>query len=363
MKIAIIGSRGIPNQYGGFEQFAARLSAGLAGLGAEVWVYNSHDHPCRDPIWHGVHRVFCYDPEYLLGQAGQFIYDWNCISHSRRQGFDIILQLGYTSSSVWHWRLPRKPLVVTNMDGLEWSRSKYSAAVRRFLRHAEKLAVRHSDHLVADSEAIRQYLTDTYGKDATFISYGADVPESTEPSHLKDYGLTPGEYFLTIARIQPDNHLEEIIRGVLISGSSFPLIIVGCTRNVHGRYLQKKYGSERIIFLDGIYDKAKLDALRQRALLYFHGHSAGGTNPSLLEAMAASAAVCAHENPFNKAVLGRDAWYFTREKEVAEAIELANNQLEKERMTARNLDRIRTKHRWDDIVLSYLRLFEKLLSG
>ncbi len=138
LKIAILGCRGIPNRYGGFEQFAEKLSVGLVEGGHQVWVYNSHNHPCRDALWRGVHRVLCYDPEYRLGQFGQFIYDWNCIRDSRRRGFDIILQLGNTSSSVWHRQLPRASVVVTNMDGLEWKRSKYNRPVQRFLKYAEK---------------------------------------------------------------------------------------------------------------------------------------------------------------------------------------------------------------------------------
>jgi len=130
MKIGILGSRGIPNHYGGFEQFAGHLSTGLVKQGAEVWVYCSHDHPYTGESWNGVHLIHCYDPERSIGALGQFVYDFNCIRDSRKRDFDIILQLGYTSSSVWHRLLPEKPVVITNMDGLEWKRSKYSRAGR-----------------------------------------------------------------------------------------------------------------------------------------------------------------------------------------------------------------------------------------
>ena len=110
MRIAIIGTRGIPNNYGGFEQFAEYLSVGLVNQGHEVFVYNSHNHSYKEDNWKGVNIVHCFDPEYLIGSAGQFIYDLNCIINSRKQDFDIILQLGYTSSSIWNRIMPKKSI-------------------------------------------------------------------------------------------------------------------------------------------------------------------------------------------------------------------------------------------------------------
>ena len=124
MKIAIIGTRGIPNHYGGFEQCAQYLALGLVKRGFEVIVYNSHDHPYQEKEWNGVQIVHCYDPEDKLGTVGQFIYDLICILDIRKRKCDVILQLGYTSSSVWGWLLPKKVVVTTNMDGLEWKRTK-----------------------------------------------------------------------------------------------------------------------------------------------------------------------------------------------------------------------------------------------
>src|SRR5690606_25316653 len=138
MKIAIVGARGIPNFYGGFEQFAEYLSLGLVQKGHDVTVYNSHTHPYQEPTWNGVKIIHCKDPEDKIGTAGQFIYDLNCIRDARKRDYDIILQLGYTSSSIWGWLMPRrKSIVTTNMDGLEWKRTKYSKKVQKFLLFAE----------------------------------------------------------------------------------------------------------------------------------------------------------------------------------------------------------------------------------
>src|SRR6185295_1994028 len=132
MKIAILGTRGIPYNYGGFEQFAVFLSKGLTALGHQIYVYSPHDHPYKESSWENVNLIHIYNPEKYTGNWGQFVYDLLCIVDSRKRKFDIIYQLGYTSSSVWGKLLPGKSLIVTNMDGLEWKRTKYSNKVRKF---------------------------------------------------------------------------------------------------------------------------------------------------------------------------------------------------------------------------------------
>ncbi|HQI60012.1 MAG TPA: DUF1972 domain-containing protein [Tenuifilaceae bacterium] len=361
MKIAILGTRGVPNRYGGFEQFAQYLSLGLAWLGADVWVYNSHDHPHKEKKWQGVNIIHRFDPERYIGASGQFIYDLNCILHSRRRDFDIILQLGYTTSTIWHWLLPRKSLIVTNMDGLEWKRSKYGKLLQRFLRHAERWAVKSSHRLIADSEAIQQYLEKTYGVTAQFIPYGSQIFNSPNPESIKPYGVEPFKYFLMIARMQPDNHVEEVIKGVLESGSDFPLLIVGNTENGHGCYLTKRYSNANIRFIGPLFDEDALNQLRYHCACYFHGHSAGGTNPSLLEAMAASALICAHRNPFNQSVLRDNALFFANEHEIADAVKDDLFGERREKFISANLKRIETDYRWDDVINSYYHCFQTLL--
>ena len=120
-------------------------------MGHEVFVYNSHNHPNQNNKWNEVNIIHCYDPEFKLGTIGQFIYDLNCTLDSRKRNFDIILQLGYTSSSVWNWLFKPTSKLFTNMDGLEWKRTKFSRPVSLFLKYAEKLAVKHSDVLISDS--------------------------------------------------------------------------------------------------------------------------------------------------------------------------------------------------------------------
>jgi len=361
MKVGIIGSRGIPNHYGGFEQFAEYLSLGLSQRGVEVWVYNSHSHPFKGNLWQGINIVHCYDPEDKIGTAGQFIYDLNCILDCRKKNFDVILQLGYTSNSLWHRLLPVKPVVITNMDGLEWKRSKYSGIVRKFLKYAESLAVKSSDQLVADSRAIADYLKNEYGNDSVYIPYGAVILNNPSTKCLEEFKIEPKKYFLVIARLQQDNHIEEIIKGVVKSGTDFPLLIVGNTKSKYGNYLVSHYASEKIRFTEGIFNKETLDNLRFFSCLYFHGHSAGGTNPSLLEAMAASALICAYDNPFNRSVLAENAYYFDNESKITALIATDDFSPQSHKFLGNNLEIIAQQYSWEKIFEAYYQLFVKLV--
>ena len=357
MKIGILGTRGIPNHYGGFEQFAEYLSVGLVDRCHDVWVYNSHQNPFKEPQWRGVSLIRCHDPEEYMGVPGQFVYDFNCILDSRNRNFDILLQLGYTSSSVWHRFLPSQPKIITNMDGLEWQRSKYNRYVQRFLQYAETLAIQSSDQLIADSLTIGEYLMKKYEAPSTYISYGADVFESPNASLLHSFQVNPKQYFLLIARMQPDNHIEEIIKGVLGSSGHTPLVIIGNIGNKYGKYLEKSYASGTIRFSGPLFDKATLNNLRYFSKLYFHGHSCGGTNPSLLEAMAASAPVCAHDNPFSREVLGQNALYFSNFRDISEIINTLEVQPVPESFILNNIQKICSDYQWSNVISAYEETF------
>lgn len=371
--VAILGSRGIPNRYGGFEELAEHLSTGLVSLGYDVFVYNVHNHPCPDKSWKGVHRLFCRDPENIVGPAGQFIYDLNCINDSRKRKFDVIIQLGYTSSSIWHRRLPSGSKVITNMDGLEWKREKYSHLVRRFLKYAEKLAVYNSHALIADNIKIQDYLQETYQVVSDYIPYGADIDILTSKNEntplsifctvtKKVIPLKKEHFFLLIARLQPDNHIEEIIQGVLQSKTHLPLVVIGNHKSRFGKKLAKKHASDKVIFAGGMFQPETLHKLRNQSRIYFHGHSAGGTNPSLLQAMAASAFICAHNNPFNRSVLGEDGAYFTKPAEIASIIDQEIYRKDREEIINNNIIKIKKQYNWKNVICSYESLIQKVLS-
>ena len=363
MKIAIIGTRGIPNHYGGFEQFAEYVSVGLVQKGHEVIVYNSHTHPFQGNEFKGVRIIHCKDPEDKIGTAGQFVYDLNCILDARKRDFDIILQLGYTSSSIWSRLFPKKAILTTNMDGLEWKRTKYSKKVQKFLQYAEGLAIKHSDHLISDSIGIQNYIQEKYAKSSTYIPYGAHVFENPNAKSLREYGLREYEYDLLIARLEPENSIETILDGVSQSSGSRPFLVIGKHETKFGEYLKHKFKSQsKIQFLGGIYNQEVLNNLRFYSNLYFHGHTVGGTNPSLLEAMASSALICAHDNIFNKAILGDDALYFQSTENVKEIL----NNSKKDQFTlvlVNNIDKVREIYNWDKIINDYQDHFVHIMNS
>lgn len=363
MKIAILGTRGIPNHHGGFEQFAESASVFFASKNNEVVVYNSSDHPYKKNIFKGVKIVHCLDLESKIGTAGQFIYDLNCILDSRRRDFDIILQLGYTSSSIWSFLFPKKAAIVTNMDGLEWKRSKYSKPVQGFLKYAEKLAIKYSDYLVSDSIGIQKYLKDERKIDSTYIAYGATVFDSTNEEVLGEYGLAKYQYNMLIARMEPENNIETILDGVVLSKTKQPFLVIGKNNvNTFGKYLTRKYkDNKNILFLGGIYNQKHLDNLRYYSNLYFHGHSVGGTNPSLLEAMASNALIVANNNLFNKGILEEDGFYFTNENDVKEHLENTKKRYNKEKVKS-NHNKILNRFNCEKINSEYLSLFNKIIS-
>lgn len=349
MKIGIIGTRGIPNQYGGFEQFAQFVAPALVEKGHEVYVYNSSLHPYKEASYEGVTLIPCTDPEAKVGTFGQFIYDFNCILDSRKRKFDIILQLGYTSSSIWSFLLPKQSAIVTNMDGLEWKRSKYSRVVQEFLKKAERWAVLSSDRLIADSKGIQQYLLNKYRKESDYIAYGASLFNEPDESILPHYEIRMHQYNLLIARMEPENNVEVILKAYRQSDTIKELLLIGNYNTGFGTYLKEKYTEKRIRFLGPIYHLEHLNNLRHFSHIYFHGHSVGGTNPSLLEAMASSALIMAHDNVFNRAVLEDDAIYFS---DASEIVRFLNNNTTKEDyqfMVDKNRNKIRQFYSWEHI--------------
>jgi glycosyltransferase involved in cell wall biosynthesis len=353
LKIGILGTRGIPNHYGGFEQFAEHLSAGLTKRGHDISVYNSSLHPFKEKEWNGVKIIHCHDLENKLGTAGQFIYDWNCITDARKRNFDVLLHLGYTSDSIWHWRWPKKTINIVNMDGLEWQRSKYNKPTQRFLRWAESLAAKNADSLVADSPAIRDHLIAHYNKIPVYIPYGAEVFTQPDPAVVEKYGLLPQRYFLLIARMEPENNIETIIQGHLSSDSIYPLFVIGNITNQFGKYIMSKYNDPKIKYADAIYNKEELDNLRYYAALYFHGHSVGGTNPSLIEAMACRCYISAHNNRFNRAVLDHNAGYFSTAEDISSIINNPETVPTLEQWKRSNIEKVTKIYNQEKIVDSY----------
>ena len=368
MKIAFVSTRGIPNNYGGFEQFAEYISVGLAARGHEVTVYSPHYHPYQELMYKGVRVKHIYSPEkWMGGSVGSFFYDYACLKDAlRREDFDIIYEAGYTSIIPAYIRFNvknvRHPVFTTNMDGLEYKRTKFNKWVQKFVFWEERMAVKHSHYLIADNLGIQDYYKEKYGKDSKYLAYGANVYDNYQSEFLKEFDLEKGKYLLVIARLEPENNIFMAIEGYIASElfGKMPLVIVGKTNTPYGKFLVEHYARyKHVKFVGGIYDFDKINSIRHFSYAYFHGHSVGGTNPSLLEAMASECFILSHDNVFNRTVRGENAVYYGS---TDDAMNIMNNlesivAAHKVDYTAKNLEIIRTKYSWEKLVDEHEKYF------
>jgi len=360
MKIAIIGTRGIPNHYGGFEQFAEVLSQELVKNGILVSTYCPHNHYYKEKIWNGVMLIHKFCPHFLGSSLSQFVYDLLCIIDSNKRNFDIVYHLGYTSSAIWFGLHKKNTRIVTNMDGIEWQRKKYKHTGKMFLKYAENKAIKMSHCLIADSEEIKKYLVKKFSVEVKYLSYPASVTESFTSSDGLPLPFEPQKYYLSICRLEPENNVEMIIEAYNNSQVIEPLIIIGNNNTKYGKFLMRKYCSSNVIFYGSLYDKIKLDKIRYHSKLYLHGHSVGGTNPSLLEAMAAKALICAHDNPFNREVLGENAFFYKCSMDLTNLLHLITEKSDYQTMIFQNFTLIKQKYQPEYICKEYLSLFTKI---
>lgn len=336
MKISILGTRGIPANHGGFETFAEHLALYLSSRGHEVSVYcqNYANEPTREDDWNGIRRVIVYGAP---NPVGSIVFDLKAALHAcRRPG--VALTLGYNTAllSVLY-RLTGRPSLM-NMDGIEWRREKWSRVQRLWLRLNERAGAALSDHLIADHPEIGAYLSQFAPKDKiTVIPYEADPIASADPALLQPYGLTPNQYAIVIARIEPENSLLEIVQAFSRKPRGIKLFMLGRFYPDANPYHRKVMhaASPEVIFADAIYDKDVVQALRFFARLYIHGHRVGGTNPSLVESLAAGNPVVAHDNQFNRWVGGPEQRYFATADDLSNVLDgLLNDQPQLLKMAA-----------------------------
>lgn len=312
MNVSILGTRGIPAQHGGFETFAEHLAIFLHSRGHRVTVYcqGAVDIPLFEDEWHGIQRVTIYGSATPLGTIA---FDCAAVFHASRRS-DVILTLGYNTAifSLFYKLSGNRSLM--NMDGLEWTRDKWSHAQRLWLRINERLGACLSDHLIADHPAIGAYLAEfTRNDKITVIPYECEPITDADPAIIEPYGLVSQEYLIVIARPEPENSLLDIVRAFSRRKRGVKLFILGKYYPEAHRYhrLVMESAGEEVVFAGAIYDHSVVRALRLHARAYIHGHRVGGTNPSLVEALAAGNPIIAHDNPFTRWVAGPDQQYFT----------------------------------------------------
>jgi glycosyltransferase involved in cell wall biosynthesis len=318
--LRILGCRGIPAKHGGFETFAEDLSLYLTRHGWDVSVYCQVDGegPPREEQWNGVRLVQL--PVERGGALGTMIFDWMSISHALREP-GLVLTLGY-NTALFSARIRGRAPHVLAMDGLEWRRSKYNALERAWLWINEHVAFRAADRFVADHPVIAERLSRRVPeRRIAMIPYGATVVRDAPLEHVSRLGLTPRGYALIVARPEPENSILELVRAFSAKRRGLRLVILGEYGDAGYPGRVREAASSEVLFAGPLYDRAAVASLRFHARLYFHGHTVGGTNPSLVEALAAASAVLAHDNPFNRWVAGDAARYFTDEHGAREALD------------------------------------------
>jgi len=352
----IVGTRGVPAAHGGFETFAERLALFLVARGISVTVYCQSDKiGCaqgREDYWNGIHRVHL--GTRWNGPLGTVAFDLACIRHVLdRPGVDLVL--GYNTAVFCLLQRLRGRRIFMNMDGIEWQRAKWSAPARAWLMFNEAVGANICDVPIADHPEIGRHISTRTPHRPVVIPYGADVVTAIGNQPVRQMGLEPGRYFVSIARIEPDNSILEIVRAFEAAESALDLVVLGRLdpKNAYHREVQQAAGT-RVRFMGGIYDGDRVKALRYHARAYLHGHRVGGTNPSLVEALGAGSAVIAHDNPFNRWTAGEGQSFFSGIEECATHIRrLARDDLAlfRARMAAR--ERHARDFRWHGVLSRY----------
>jgi glycosyltransferase involved in cell wall biosynthesis len=367
MKIGMVGFRGIPHSYGGNEEFILHLGPRLAAAGHEVIVYcRSGLFEDRAPFYKGVRRVFLPTVEHK--SLGQFLHAGLAMIAAVKDGVDLVFiqTLPSAPHSVIPW-IFRKPIVV-NVDGLEWLRDKWGPIGKAYYRFARNTALFTADELVNDSEVLRKYYLDHYHRDSAFIAYGSDLETSTSPGLIDRWGLRPGGYFLVISRLVPENNIDLIVRAYERLDTSKPLIIAG-SANFASPWVSRlsAHASDKIRFIGHVSDRRELIELQCNCFAYIHGHSVGGTNPSLVRALGCGNCVIAFASPYNREVLtGDDGTIFGETFVGEEDLVCAMSRLEEDpdlvtRHRTRARDRVTQAYSWDHIVREYEQLFRRVV--
>ena len=359
MRIAMVGTRGVPARYGGFETAVEEVGRRLADAGHRVVVYcrtaKDGDRPDR---YLGMELVHL--PAARKRSLETLSHTAVSVAHLLRHRTDVAFVFNAANAPLLPLIRAARIPVATHVDGLEWQRAKWGGAGRQYYRNAESLAVRWSDALIADAVGIADYYRREFGAPTTLLTYGA--PLITPGSdRLAELGLEAGGYHLVVARFEPENHVDVIVDGYRRSKATKPLVVVGSapysdeyTRRVH------ELADDRVRFLGGVWDQAQLDQLYGNCFTYLHGHSVGGTNPSLLRAIGAGAAVLAFDVDFNREVTAEAGQYFREADDVAALLHAAEAAPDRVAAAGARARELAAGYDWDHVAAGYEQLARRL---
>ena len=363
--LRILGTRGIPAQHGGFETFAQECALFMYKRGWKVTVYcqESGNGPITEDNWQGVRRI--HIPVNRSGPLSTMIFDWRAIRHAgREQG--LVLCLGYNTALFNAWLCLKGFPVIMNMDGIEWKREKWSKPAKIWFYLNEKAAPHLSAHLIADNPGIADHLRSRFHHTPlTTIPYGAPLLADISAAPLAQYNLAGNDYILIIARPEPENSILEIVQAFTARPRVQRLVILGNYSKTHT--YQKcilDAANDRVLFCGAIYDQGIVASLRYHCLFYLHGHTVGGTNPSLVEAMGAGNAVLAHDNRFNRWVTGPEAArFFQNQSEcLTQMDEMLASSTTILRMKEASRKRFLEAFTWEKVLHAYETCFNRYLN-
>lgn len=354
-KLAIIGTVGIPAKYGGFETLVENLTHYLAN-DIKMTIYCSSK--AYDTKLEAYNNAKLEYIDLDANGISSILYD--IVSLLKARDSDVLLVLGVSGCIFLPiLKIFSKAKIIVNIDGLEWKRDKWGKFAKSFLKFSEKIAVRYADTVIVDNKVIQDHVTSTYAKESTLIAYGADHVEKVAVSDKvsSQYPFLNEKYAFTVCRIEPENNLHMILEA-FSQQDTLPLIIIGNWKaSKYGLDLLKKYAAiSHIHLLDPIYDQKILNQFRSNAYIYIHGHSAGGTNPSLVEAMYLGLPIFAYGVNYNKETTGCRAMYFMNSNELQHLIEnIDENNLNT--MSKKMFEVADERYRWKIISDQYKNLF------
>jgi len=365
-KIALIGTAGIPARYGGFETLANQLVNELnEQVKFKVYcsseVYDKYDR--YDTF---LNTELVYLP--LSANGWQSIpYDIISILDAIRS-CDVLLILGVPGAIILPFiKMFSKKKIIVHLDGLEWKRDKWNKAAKMYLKFAEQLAVKYSDAVIADNEGLNAYVQSTYKKESTTIAYGADhtFKEVVDDTffYTKFPFLENQKFAFSVCRIEPENNIHVILEAYEKLTFDTLVIVGNWEHSAYGKTLFKKYESfKNVHLINPIYKNKLLDKFKEKASVYLHGHSAGGTNPSLVEAMYAQLPIFAYDCNFNRFTTKDKAYYFSTSEDIQKQIlSLEASDLESNANSMYTI--AQNNYIWNKISDKYLKLFDGVKSG
>ena len=361
-KVAIIGIQGVPAKYGGFETLIENMLGENIPIDIHYTVFcSSKDYKEKIKSYKGA--ALKYIPFFHANGIQSTLYDIYSLTKVIK-GYDTILILGISGCIFLpFFRIMCSKRLIINIDGLEHQRAKWGKLAKKFLKFSEAMAIKYANVIIADNKGIQNYIKEEYGKESKLIAYGGDhvqqiMSNEQQDEILNNYKLKAKKYAITICRIEPENNCHLILKA--LSMSHIPMVFIGnWERSEYGKNLKEKYGSfDNIDILDPIYDLQMLYALRNNCKYYIHGHSAGGTNPSLVEAMFFGIPILAYDVVYNRETTQQQAYYFKNEKELLKLLELSDITLK--RNATEMLEIANKNYKWKIIADQYNKCYQEL---